>query len=904
MASGNAQSGKEESWLLGLEQCVEGFWSGIFPTHKAVAGDSTDCGTIELKGTLTLRKRLLLLNLTDLGRDAIDDLSDVLGGKVSVELVSSTSVDPKTRKGLQSPAVKIANWSEVPDFPVEQDIKFDLTFHVAKDFGVVGAIIVHNGHPFEFLLVSFSLALPDQSTVIYFRCNSWVYNTSHKPGRIFFSNQVYLPSQTPAGLVALRAEELNNLRGDGTGVRRVQDRIYDYAVYNDLGNPDHNPSYKRPILGGSEEFPYPRRCRTGRPPTKTVPESESPPPPGIPQWTYIPRDEAFAQYKNDDFVANTIIAGLESLTSKALMWLAAAMEIKEEVNFENFEQIFKMYAPKGVIKGLENLQLGGSNNIITHPLKFIRSIFNGLEVEGDPSSMLYPLPGVVAEDEVSWSTDAEFTREFVAGLNPMVITRVTEFPLKSQMDPFQYGDPVSAITAKHVNRQLPDGWNVYTALAAKKLFVVDYHDTYITYINRINAQPGVAFYASRTLLFLTSDGTLQVLAIELTLPPPAPGGAKNSRVFLPPDPDSTKNWVWELAKAHVISNDSAFHQVVNHFTRTHAVVEPIIIATNRQLSALHPINLILVPHFKNTMDINSAARQSLINAGGIIESSFTPGKYCLELGAVVYKRDWRFDEQGLPTDLVKRGMAIPDSSAKHGLQLLLEDYPYAVDGLDLWVAIETWYTDFVDIAYANDAEVVRDVELQNWWTEVRTVGHADKKDAPGWPELNSKKNLVQICVTIAWVASCHHAAVNFGQYQYAGFMPNHPTCMRRLIPEENTVDWNELQAHPKKFYFETVSSQAQAITVMTTIQILSNHAYDEEYLGQRNEANWTNDEKILTAFKKYHTNITKVDELIKGRNADKTLKNRYSPVQLEYELLRPHSEGGLTGRGVPNSVSI
>jgi hypothetical protein len=102
------------------------------------------------------------------------------------------------------------------------------------------------------------------------------------------------------------------------------------------------------------------------------------------------------------------------------------------------------------------------------------------------------------------------------------------------------------------------------ALAAKKLFVVDYHDTYIAYINRINAQPGVAFYASRTLLFLTSDGTLQVLAIELTLPPSAPRGAKNSRVFLPPDQDSTRNWIWELAKTHVMTNDSAFHQVVNH----------------------------------------------------------------------------------------------------------------------------------------------------------------------------------------------------------------------------------------------------------------------------------------------------------------------------------------------------
>ncbi len=35
-----------------------------------------------------------------------------------------------------------------------------------------------------------------------------------------------------------------------------------------------------------------------------------------------------------------------------------------------------------------------------------------------------------------------------------------EFPLKSQMDPLQYGDPVSAITANHVNSQLPDGLDV------------------------------------------------------------------------------------------------------------------------------------------------------------------------------------------------------------------------------------------------------------------------------------------------------------------------------------------------------------------------------------------------------------------------------------------------------------
>jgi hypothetical protein len=99
-------------------------------------------------------------------------------------------------------------------------------------------------------------------------------------------------------------------------------------------------------------------------------------------------------------------------------------------------------------------------------------------------------------------------------------------------------------------------------------------------------------------------------------------------------------------------------------TRTHGAVEPFIIATNRQLSALHPINLVIVPHFKNTMDINATARKALINSNGIVETAFTPQQYSLELGSVLYKLDWRFDEQGLPTDLVKR-YKLPISPKSH-----------------------------------------------------------------------------------------------------------------------------------------------------------------------------------------------------------------------------------------------
>lgn len=80
--------------------------------------------------------------------------------------------------------------------------------------------------------------------------------------------QPYLPNETPLGLKSLRDKELKDLRGDGDGIRKLSDRIYDYDVYNDLGNPDRGNDYIRPSLGG-DKIPYPRRCRTGRVPSDT-----------------------------------------------------------------------------------------------------------------------------------------------------------------------------------------------------------------------------------------------------------------------------------------------------------------------------------------------------------------------------------------------------------------------------------------------------------------------------------------------------------------------------------------------------------------------------------------------------------------------------------------------------------
>lgn len=69
---------------------------------------------------------------------------------------------------------------------------------------------------------------------------------------------------------------------------------------------------------------------------------------------------------------------------------------------------------------------------------------------------------------------------------------------------------------------------------------------------------------------------------------------------------------------------------------------------------MHPIYRLLHPHFRYTIEINALARESLINAGGIIESSFSPGKYSIELSSAAYDKLWRFDTEALPADLIRR----------------------------------------------------------------------------------------------------------------------------------------------------------------------------------------------------------------------------------------------------------
>ncbi|XP_042031042.1 probable linoleate 9S-lipoxygenase 5 [Salvia splendens] len=842
----------------------------------------------KIKGRVVLTRKSLL-DFNDLGASLLDRLHEVVGQTVTLHLISS--VHSEGHKGKVGKGAELERWiTKLPSLKPE-DSAYEVTFDHEEDIGIPGAFLIKNNHQSEFFLKTLTLeGVPGhEHSPIHFVCNSWVYpSNKYKSDRIFFINQAYLPSQTPPPLSAYREEELLVLRGDGTGELKEWDRVYDYAYYNDLGNPDSGKDSARPILGGSSQYPYPRRGRTGRPPTRTDPNTESRIPLLMSLNIYVPRDERFGHLKLSDFLGY----GLKSVFQFLLPVLTDLCATLSN-EFESFEDVLQIY--EGGFKLPEGPLLQSIYDNV--PSELLDDIFN----KDAKGFFKYPMPDIIKESKTAWRTDEEFAKEMVAGMNPVIISRLQEFPPKSNLDTQLYGNQSSKITWDHIKNGV-DGLTLEEALGTNRLFILNHHDSLMPYLRRINSTP-TKMYATRALLFLQKDGSLRPLVIELSLP--HPDGDEHgavSQVYTPAQ-DGVEGSIWQLAKAFVGVSDSGVHQLISHWLNTHAAIEPVVIATNRQLSVMHPIHKLLYPHFRDTMNINAFARQILINAGGILEATVFPGRYAMELSSYVYK-DWNFAEQALPADLLKRGMAVEDPNSPHGIRLVMEDYPYAVDGLQIWSAINTWVDDYCNLYYPTDEAVRGDTELQSWWKEFREEGHGDKKDAPWWPKMQTRKDLIDSCTIIIWIASALHAALNFGQYPYAGYMPNRPTVSRQFMPEPGSKDYELLKTDPDKVFLKTITARLQTLLGVALIEILSRHTSDEIYLGQRDTPVWTKDKEALAAFERFGKELGVVERKIMEMNGDEKWKNRVGPTKLPYTLLYPTSEEGLTGRGIPNSTSI
>ncbi|KAK9825309.1 hypothetical protein WJX74_007835 [Apatococcus lobatus] len=659
---------------------------------------------------------------------------------------------------------------------------------------------------------------------------SWVH--CKQDWRLFWVNKFYLPADTPPALQSLREQELQGLRNDDGQERCPWDRIYNYAVYNDLGTPEK----PRPTLK-----PYPTREATNRPLNEDMSEGPSglkksswvpmiplPKVPGLktsPSF-FIPFDEEFSPVKGTTFKKNGLLYAIPILVDKLLDKFRTGEKIE---GFESLLDINRFYEAD-----------------------FWDQLTGWLP---DAFKFLAPVPGIVAGRVNEWETDEEVGRQTLAGQNPCMLQALKAIPEDS------------IITAEHLQPWVENN-NLQDLLeSGKRLFQVDY-----TALKAFLADANTQFedgerlfymYATRGIFYLTNNGYMTLIAIEMIDCPDAnKPDSTVSKVVLPrgSGPQNMDKQYWRLAKAYFASNDSGYHQLVSHWLRTHACTEPYIIATRRQLSAAHPVYGLLHPHFKYTMPINRNARQKLINAGGVIESSFSPGAHCLRVCSAIYGLDWRFDKEALPADLIHRGMAVEDpngSIAWKGKKYasILADYPYADDGMLIWNALHGFCSDYLQVYYPND--------------QAATM-------------------LLSTLVNIPTVPTCPTIP-----------QPHTSPCQTLAIPRCG----KNFKENPDGAFLDTVSSRAVALKIMLIVQLLSTHDPDEEYLGDRTDG-WTSDAGALEVFKKYKQAVSDIDKQVDARNKNVEFKSRFP----NYTTLQPHTTpedvANIRARGVPNSISI
>lgn len=368
--------------------------------------------------------------------------------------------------------------------------------------------------------------------------------------------------------------------------------------------------------------------------------------------------------------------------------------------------------------------------------------------------------------------DEQFAYWRVAGPNPMLIKKVDSLPEKFPLTNEQFCSAMG------------DDDNLEEAAANNRLYLLDYKD-----LGKL-AQPagveksltGTNFsYAPIALFALGKDrSTLLPVAIQCGQDP-----ADNPIIVRPAQPTATDSefyWGWQMAKTVVQVAEENYHEMFVHLAQTHLISEAFCLATHRTLAPSHPLNVLLTPHFEGTLFINTGAALILLPPAGFIDVMFAAR--IQDTQATVGEDRLRYDfyQNMLPENLKSRNVDDP---------AVLPDYPYRDDGLLIWDAIHQWLSDYIEIYYSSDDDVIKDTELVAWTGEIQSSGKI-----AGFTPITSRSQLVNVLTMVIFTASAQHAAVNFPQPSMMTYAP--AICATSAAPAPDSAegkkeaDWNAM----------------------------------------------------------------------------------------------------------------
>jgi arachidonate 15-lipoxygenase len=352
-------------------------------------------------------------------------------------------------------------------------------------------------------------------------------------------------------------------------------------------------------------------------------------------------------------------------------------------------------------------------------------------------------------------SDQEFADQRLAGPNPVMLRRVNA----AAELPAAFGGGFVALLERCKSIA-----NLEHMLRDRRLYMIDYE-----ILGDPPPTTGGKYMPCPFALFGVLGGRLAPLAIQIE----RRFHATANPVFIPVGPagPAADASMWNIAKLMVQVADMCTHELQSHLHDTHLAMEPFAVAMARTMSTIHPISLLLAPHFMGMIAKNAQAREYLL--APVIGPVQRVLGLTLDGSKAVVRRAaerWSFPAFALPRVLRSRGL--DDTQA-------LPEYPYRDDGLVIWNAISAFVTDYVGHTYSDDGQITGcDSEVQRWLAEVREAGRR-----PSVPAVRSRAELAAVLTQIIFTCSAQHSAVNFAQWDYMAFVPNMPgSAYARPLP--------------------------------------------------------------------------------------------------------------------------
>ncbi|KAK5926146.1 hypothetical protein CgunFtcFv8_021741 [Champsocephalus gunnari] len=439
--------------------------------------------------------------------------------------------------------------------------------------------------------------------------------------------------------------------------------------------------------------------------------------------------------------------------------------------------------------------------------------------------------------EKNWKEDAFFGSQYLNGVNPILIRRCTALP-----ENFPVTDEML----------FPDGQSSLADEMEKgNIFLLDYKLFDGLTANIIHEKQQYLM-APLVLLQKTPDDKLMPIAIQLKQTP-----AEDNPIFLPTDSE----YDWLMAKMFVRSADSNEHQLNVHLLRTHLLAEVYAVSLLRNFPMVHPLYKLLVPHTRYTLHINFLARDRLLSEGFF-------DKYTASGGESLFKI---LEES--TSSITYSSLCMPDDIAERGMEDV-PNYYYRDDGLKLWVIIQSFVQGVLSFYYKSDDEVQQDSELQKWCSDIFEHGFLSNKSTGIPQHLSSVTELVKFVTMVIFTCSAQHSAVNDGQFDYGGWMPNSPFSLQLAPPttKGTTSEDTMLNTLPD------IGTTAQG---MATLWLLSKRSFDFVRLGQFPEEHFSQ-ETPCELIKDFQKQLEVLSAIIRVRNIDLDIPYKYmDPALME-----------------------